>query len=35
MGPHLFPLNAREGEYLMKVGRSLAPQWGTHFGPLV
>lgn len=29
------PLNAREGENLMKVGRSLASQWGTHFGSLV
>jgi predicted aldo/keto reductase-like oxidoreductase len=29
------PLNAREGENLLKLGRPLASQWGPHFGSLV
>jgi len=29
------PLNSREGENLMQVGRALAAQWGTHFGALI
>ena len=29
------PLYSRERENLMKVGRSLASQWGAHFGSLV
>ena len=29
------PLNSREGENLMQVGRALASQWGTHFGALI
>jgi hypothetical protein len=29
------PLNAGEGETLMKIGRTLASEWGTHFGSLV
>jgi predicted aldo/keto reductase-like oxidoreductase len=29
------PLNSREVPQLMKFGRSLASQWGTHFGSLV
>ena len=29
------PLNLREVEKIRKVGRVLASQWGTHFGPLV
>ena len=29
------PLNAREGKNLMKVGHTLASEWGPHFGSLV
>jgi uncharacterized protein len=29
------PLNDREGKNLLKAGRVLASQWGTHFGALV
>jgi predicted aldo/keto reductase-like oxidoreductase len=28
------PLNSRESENLLKAGRLLAAQWGTHFGSL-
>ncbi len=29
------PLNSGEGETLMKIGRTLAAEWGTHLGALV